>query len=591
MNKLKRPHGESLARAPAEARWQPAEKEQPDEREHYHHPRPQRSSFNLPPPPTRGGMRGGARGRGGGGRGQPSFRGAMPVVAAPTTPHQAVPGPAQQQKKKKKAAKKKPTQAVVPASNAFDQIAPQKTLYVLNDDFEKKRPDRLTCTFASVHGFKYRKYTTAPKVVKPIELLQIYSDRQAQALQDMLEELALIEAEAQSREKGKEKLDPSDRGHHAVGDGSDDDDEGDADMQEVVKELVMDLEALNSGKAVQLEPEFDAPASHFFVAADHMPRNSGHAAKPVFFEAVENNTADGGDFKVADQPHAQGSLFWDTSAASNKQPHPKQQALSFGPARPDIFFKPSAGAKPSPKSQQQATSTNGMEDEDVRELCELERLLRDGFITREQHRERAAQLKEAIRVRKALAKQRKAERKREQEAEEKLWEERDRKLMLERREEEMKLKEQKKKELTRAVLQDFLEGRLSPKELAGQIKKGVVTVEQLLGLWKTELRPLRLEDYYTQPSAVATTPLGPSKHSKIMTDVMYLLQMSDPTKQFGNTIQPAALPQTPEVLHKVEKIAAHNPGLVRKFAHYIHTEREMRTEWQRNVQERLQLAV
>jgi CHASE3 domain sensor protein len=94
-----------------------------------------------------------------------------------------------------------------------------------------------------------------------------------------------------------------------------------------------------------------------------------------------------------------------------------------------------------------------MEDEDVRELCELERLLRDGFITREQHRERAAQLKEAIRVRKALAKQRKAERKREQEAEEKLWEERDRKLMLERREEEMKLKEQKKKELTRAVLQ------------------------------------------------------------------------------------------------------------------------------------------
>jgi hypothetical protein len=162
---------------------------------------------------------------------------------------------------------------------------------------------------------------------------------------------------------------------------------------------------------------------------------------------------------------------------------------------------------------------------------------------------------------------------------------------------------------------------LSPKELAGQIKKGVVTVEQLLGLWKTELRPLRLEDYYTQPSAVATTPLGPSKHSKIMADVMvlvdthdthtthvshsslsvrvlcrvrcrqYLLQMSDPTKQFGNTIQPAALPQTPEVLHKVEKIAAHNPGLVRKFAHYIHTEREMRTEWQRNVQERLQLAV
>jgi hypothetical protein len=105
-------------------------------------------------------------------------------------------------------------------------------------------------------------------VVKPIELLQIYSDRQAQALQDMLEELALIEAEAQSREKGKEKLDPSDRGHHAVGDGSDDeDDEGDADMQEVVKELVMDLEALNSGKAVQLEPEFDAPASDFFVAA------------------------------------------------------------------------------------------------------------------------------------------------------------------------------------------------------------------------------------------------------------------------------------------------------------------------------------
>jgi hypothetical protein len=91
-----------------------------------------------------------------------------------------------------------------------------------------------------------------------------------------------------------------------------------------------------------------------------MPRNSGHAAKPVFFEAVENNTAGGGDFKVADQPHAQGSLFWDTSAASNKQPHPKQQALSFGPARPDIFFKPSAGAKPSLKSQQQATSsTNG----------------------------------------------------------------------------------------------------------------------------------------------------------------------------------------------------------------------------------------
>jgi hypothetical protein len=74
----------------------------------------------------------------------------------------------------------------------------------------------------------------------------------------------------------------------------------------------------------------------------------------VFFEAV-NNTADGGGFKVADQPHAQGSLFWEASAASNKQ---QQQALSFGPARPDIFFKPSAGAKP--KSQDQATaSTRG----------------------------------------------------------------------------------------------------------------------------------------------------------------------------------------------------------------------------------------
>jgi hypothetical protein len=118
-------------------------------------------------------MRGGARGRGGGGRGQPSFRGAVPVVAAPTTTlHQAVPRPAP----KKKTAKKK-TVAVEPASNAFDQIAPQKTIYVLNDDLysrpsailsslptrsnsrvscvvrsEKKRPDRLTHTFASIHG-------------------------------------------------------------------------------------------------------------------------------------------------------------------------------------------------------------------------------------------------------------------------------------------------------------------------------------------------------------------------------------------------------------------------------------------------------
>ena len=76
-------------------------------------------------------MRGGARGRGGGGRGQPSFRGAVPVVAAPTTAlHQAVPRPPAP---KKKTAKKK-TVAVEPASNAFDQIAPQKTVYVLNDD-------------------------------------------------------------------------------------------------------------------------------------------------------------------------------------------------------------------------------------------------------------------------------------------------------------------------------------------------------------------------------------------------------------------------------------------------------------------------
>jgi hypothetical protein len=64
---------------------------------------------------------------------------------------------------------------------------------------------------------------------------------------------------------------------------------------------------------------------------------------------------------------------------------------------------------------------------------------------------------------------------------------------------------------------DFLEGRLSPKELAVQIKSGVVTVEQLLGLWKTELRPLRLVDYI-QPSGAVQ--IGPSKHSKIMTDVM-----------------------------------------------------------------------
>jgi hypothetical protein len=93
-----------------------------------------------------------------------------------------------------------------------------------------------------------------------------------------------------------------------------------------------------------------------------------------------------------------------------------------------------------------------MDDEEARELVELERLLQDGFITREQFKERSADLKERIRVRKAMAKQRKAERKREQLEEEKLWEERDRKLMLERREEDKKLKEQKKQALTRAVL-------------------------------------------------------------------------------------------------------------------------------------------
>lgn len=63
---------------------------------------------------------------------------------------------------------------------------------------------------------------------------------------------------------------------------------------------------------------------------------------------------------------------------------------------------------------------------------------------------------------------------------------------------------------------DFLEGRLGAKELAGKVKAGIVTVEQLLGLWKTELRPLQLYDYYP----LAAYQPGPSKHSKIMADVL-----------------------------------------------------------------------
>jgi hypothetical protein len=105
------------------------------------------------------------------------------------------------------------------------------------------------------------------KVVKPIELLRVYSSRQAQALEDMLAELALLEAEAQSREKGKEKLDPRDTRDGDDGSENKEPDADDAEMQEVMKELVIDLAALNSGKVVQLEPEFDAPTSDFFVAA------------------------------------------------------------------------------------------------------------------------------------------------------------------------------------------------------------------------------------------------------------------------------------------------------------------------------------
>lgn len=69
--------------------------------------------------------------------------------------------------------------------------------------------------------------------------------------------------------------------------------------------------------------------------------------------------------------------------------------------------------------------------------------------------------------------------------------------------------------------------------------------------------------------------------------LQYLLQLSNPDKQHSNTLEPSALPPTRDVFHRVEKIAAHNPGLVRKFAHYIRTEREMRTEWQHDIKERL----
>jgi hypothetical protein len=337
------------------------------------------------------------------------------------------------------------------------------------------------------------------KVVKPIELLRVYSSRQAQALEDMLAELALLEAEAQSREKGKEKLDPRDKRDGDDGSENKEPDADDAEMQEVMKELVIDLAALNSGKVVQLEPEFDAPTSDFFVAAGSslFPPPSSLTSRHCLTlddtndrtHAAQRWTCDQacvlpgrGDKRLSGRYTDQGrgparagqhllgrvrsvrvrtatatagAELWARATRPLLQSEPRQalfvQAASQEAHQGCESLWQHVKRVPLLTSEWRALHT-GMDDEEARELIELERLLQDGFITREQFKERSADLKERIRVRKDMAKQRKAERKREQLEEEKLWEERDRKLMLERREEDKKLKEQKKQALTRAVL-------------------------------------------------------------------------------------------------------------------------------------------
>jgi len=272
-----------------------------------------------------------------------------------------------------------------------------------------------------------------------------------------------------------------------------------------------------------------------------MHKNVGHAALPVFFSEVLGEAKARHEYLV--ERH-QDNIFWNESTL----PAVAAPGFELGSTIP-------APKKPTRPKDLMDTKKACSMDGASQEIRALRDLLNAGFVTPEEFEERLANLRASIQLRETLAKRREAELDKLRREEKREWELRKQKLRqevyLERREES-----------TRAVIRAFLDGKVNAKELAMHVRNGTVTVEELLSLWENDLRPIQLTDYYDG----CTLQADACRHSKVLADVMvsssffrvpaimayhiihqYLLEITNPNKQHGKTLDPTALPQTREV--------------------------------------------
>lgn len=531
--KLKRPHGESQARAPPSARIQVKPKVKQDLDSSSSGPRP-----SAPRVYQR----------------YPRRTGDLPKRMAPSSLPPQQPPQAAKPRTKKNQPTERPKRVEItipPEHSIYTRLGAKPESIVRTKASLPRARDPHTNTFMELHrGYYYQPKRTAPKVVKPAELLVDPRSRYLQALSDLLNEIE--SARVREEEAENSDLKDSERGNKNEG--------NDEEMQQFVKDLVLDIDALNSGKSVELEPQFEDTSPDFFISIDHMHKNVGHAALPVFFSEVLGEAKARHEYLV--ERH-QDNIFWNESTL----PAVAAPGFELGSTIP-------APKKPTRPKDLMDTKKACSMDGASQEIRALRDLLNAGFVTPEEFEERLANLRASIQLRETLAKRREAELDKLRREEKREWELRKQKLRqevyLERREES-----------TRAVIRAFLDGKVNAKELAMHVRNGTVTVEELLSLWENDLRPIQLTDYYDG----CTLQADACRHSKVLADVMYLLEITNPNKQHGKTLDPTALPQTREVLHTVEKIARRNPEIVREFAHYIRVERQARTEWQRSIQE------
>jgi len=366
------------------------------------------------------------------------------------------------------------------------------------------------------------------------------------------------------------------------------------------EEETMDISALNSGRAVRLEPQFERPKDDLFFnmkKAKEVTFTVDNNKKDIFFgidqvvtpaQFVIDTSAKQQQQEEQQEQQEQQQIFWtgDGDKKNKKKADEFQFVIDKSIGGKDNWFiegpstsssssntkvasRRSFSASSSSSSTQRRIDESKLEEEE-REVLKLERLVHEGFLGVDEFNARKAELLGSMRQRLALSRQRQSELKA-------YYESHGFDVSGDNSQTRAGGKKGKKKP----------DDEMDEQTLEENMRK-VIRDEQTLEVVMAYLLQNKKKPYAKKSGPLTPSNL-PASNNPTSKDLMYLLHVSGSKGDEVGMVEvdPCKVPQTRETMHIVEKLLAKDPATVRKFVKQIKKERKMRTEWLTTIQEQL----